>query len=253
MRILFVVYDNGSYIHKLPLGISYLTSVMMKAGYEVDIYNQAFHHYPDGHLTEYLNANKYDVVGLSFIAGYYEYRKAISISKAINSSKQRPEYFIIGGHGPSPEPEYFLKKLNADVVCVGEGENTVIELVAALSDKTLLSEIEGIAFFDGSEFVQTPRRPLIKDLDTIPWPAYQKFPMEYYRLMRWPGITNFDFCFTILSARGCTFKCNFCYRIDPGYRKRNPEAIIEEIEFLKLEYGVLLPISWRLWGKWAKV
>ena len=238
MKILFIVYDNDSYIHFIPHGVSYLTSVLLKAGYEVDIYNQAFHHYPDEHLTNYLNKNEYDVIGLSFIAGYYEYRKIIKISEAINRSKNRPDYFILGGHGPSPEPEYFLKKLNADVVCIGESERTILELLNTISNKDNLKNVKGIAFLDGNKCIQTERQPLIKDLDEIPWPAYEKFPIEYYRLLKWPGLQNKDFSMSVLSGRGCTFTCNFCYRIDLGYRSRKPENILEEIKFLQKNYNI---------------
>src|SRR5208283_4661226 len=109
MRILLVVYDNDSYIHWFPQGLAYIAAVLVREGYEVEIYSQDRHHYPEEHLTEYLNNNKFDVIGLSFIAGYYQYNKAIKISDAINRSNKRP-YYIIGGHGPSPEPEFFLKR-----------------------------------------------------------------------------------------------------------------------------------------------
>jgi anaerobic magnesium-protoporphyrin IX monomethyl ester cyclase len=92
------------------------------------------HYYPESHLLQYLNTEKVDVVGLSFIAGYYQYRKASKISEAINRSQNSP-FYIIGGHGPSPEPEYFLRKTGADAIVIGEGEVTIIELLNALKTK----------------------------------------------------------------------------------------------------------------------
>jgi anaerobic magnesium-protoporphyrin IX monomethyl ester cyclase len=74
-----------------------------------------------------LDINKYDVIGLGFIAGYYRYRKALKISQAINESKNRP-FYMIGGHGPTHEPESFLKKTGADVIVMGEGERMTLEL-----------------------------------------------------------------------------------------------------------------------------
>ena len=64
------------------------------------------------------------------------------------------------------------------------------------------------------------------------------FPIEYYRLMRLPHSTNHDFVMPVLSARGCTFKCNFCYRMETGYRIRNAEAIVEEIRYLQKQYRI---------------
>ncbi|MGD9823970.1 B12-binding domain-containing radical SAM protein [Desulfobacter sp.] len=238
MRILLVVYDNDSYIHWFPQGLAYIAAVLKKDGYDVEIYNQDLHHYPDEYLTAYLDRNKFDIIGVGIIAGYYQYKKLLNISRAIEKSKQRPEQFIIGGHGPSPEPEYFLEKTGADVAVIGEGEETVLELFDAFATHKPLDRINGIAYRNGGKVVFNPRRELIKDIDSIPWPAYELFPIEYYRLLRMPHCTHGDFVMPLLSGRGCTFKCNFCYRMDKGFRPRSAEAIIEEIQYLKKEFGI---------------
>jgi len=237
MKFLLVVYDNGSYIHDFPLGLGYIASILKLNGIDVEIYSQDLHHYPDEHLTEYLDKNKFDLIGVSVIGGYYQYRKLLSISGAINASKNRP-FFILGGHGPAPEPEYFLKKTQADVVIIGEGEVTVMELINALSEHSSLSGVRGIAYREGEKVFINERQPLIEDIDSIPFPAYDLFPMEYYRLGRGPNVKKSDFCARMLSGRGCTFKCNFCYRMDKGLRTRKNEAIIEEIQLLKKDYGI---------------
>lgn len=237
MRVLLVVYDNDSYISWFPQGLAYIAAVLQKEGYDVEIYNQDKFHYPDEHLTEYLNNNKFDIVGISVIAGYYQYRKLLKISDAINNSKNRP-FFIIGGHGPSPEPEYFLKKTQADVVVIGEGELTIVELLEAVANHRPLSTVKGIAFREGAKVTVNERRPLIKDIDSIPLPAYDLFPVDYYRLLRAPNATKRDFVMPMLSGRGCKFRCNFCYRLDKGFRPRSNEGIIEEIRLLKEKYGI---------------
>lgn len=238
MRVLLVVYDNDSYIHWFPQGLAYIAAVLKQDGYDVEIYNQDVHHYPDEHLTAYLDRNKFDIIGVSIIAGYYQYKKLLDISRAIERSKQRPELFIIGGHGPSPEPGYFLEKTGADVAVIGEGEKTVLELFDAFATHKPLDGIKGIAYRDGGKVVVNPRREQIRDIDSIPWPAYALFPIEYYRLLRMPHSTNGDFVMPLLSGRGCTFQCNFCYRMDKGFRPRSAQAIIEEIQYLKNEFGI---------------
>ena len=237
MKVLLVVYDNDSYIHWFPQGLASIAAVLAKEGHEVEIYSQDMNHYPDEHLTNYLNKNKFDMVGVSVIAGYYQYRKLLKISKAINKSKNRP-YYVIGGHGPTPEPEYFLKKTKADVVVMGEGEVTVIELIEAIKGKRPFSSVKGIAYLKKGKVLINPRQDLIRDLDSIPLPAYDLFPMEYYRLLRMPHATNSDLVMPILSGRGCTFQCNYCYRLDKGFRPRSCESIIEEIRLLKEKYNI---------------
>ena len=237
MRVLFVVYDNESHVAYFPMGIAYLTSVLEEHGHQVEIYCQDIYHTPDSHLTDHLDSNRYDMVGLSFIGGYFPYRKALKISEAINRSKQRP-FYCLGGHGPSPEPEYFLRVTGADAICIGEGERTIVDLVDAISGNKSLGDVGGIAWRDGNEVFVNPRRPLIQDLDSIPFPAYHRFPMHVYRLIRFPHCAPTDFVGIMISGRGCDHRCTFCYRLDAGFRPRSNEGIIEEMKMLKRDFGI---------------
>jgi len=237
MRILLIVYDNASVLHSFPIGLGYIAAILKKNGYNVEIYSQDKEHYPEDHLTQYLNENKFDVVGVSFIAGYYQYRKMLSISKAINASVNRP-FYMVGGHGPTPDPIFFLKKLQADAAVMGEGEETVIELLNCLSEKKSLTQVKGIAFREDNTVIINERRHLIKDIDSIPFPAYELFPMDYYRLKIPHYVGANTFSFQIISGRGCKFKCTFCYRMDQGFRPRCNESIIEEIKLLKKNYRI---------------
>ena len=237
MRILFIIYDNGSFVQCFPMGVGYIASVLRREGYIVSIYNQDVHHYSEEHLTNYLNKHKFDVVGLGIIAGYYEYRKILKISDAINKVKNKPVY-VIGGHGPSPEPEYFLLKMQADVAVLGEGEETVVELFNALINNRTLKNIKGIAYREGEQVTINERRSLIGDVDSIPFPAYDLFPIVHYRLLRLSLVEKTKFVLPLLSGRGCTFNCTFCYRLDPGFRPRSNESVIDEIKLLKKNYDI---------------
>ena len=248
-KILFVVYDNGSYDHIFPMGFGALAAVLKRDGHDIKVWSQDKHHWSDDKLRTYLNENKYDVVVLSVIAGYYQYKKVLALSKAINESTQRP-FFIMGGYGPTPEPEFFLKKSGADVVCMGEGEITICKLMKELhsqKEKTgsyapgpWLQEVPGTAWIEGEEkkLKKTLRAPLVHDLDTLPPIPYDLFPIDYYRMMRFPKVKPTDFVFPLMSARGCSFKCTFCYRMDPGYRVRSPKNLLDEIELLNKKYGI---------------
>ncbi len=245
MRALLIVYDNESYIHWFPQGLAYIASALRNAGHEVKIYSQDINHYPESHLTEYLDSNNFDIVCMSAIAGYYQYKRLLAISESINKSRNRNKfYYIIGGHASSPEPKYFLLKTKADFAVIGEGEKTITELIDYIIDKDYgdnrksVTKIKGIAYRDHQAVFINERRPLIKDIDSIPYPAYDLFDMNYYRLLRMPHCTNRDFVMPMLSGRGCTFKCNFCYRMDKGFRPRSPESIISEINLLKKNYGI---------------
>jgi len=238
MRVLLVVYDNESYISHTPIGMAYLATAIKNAGHEVTVYSQDMYHYPDSHLTDYLTKNCYDAVGLGIVAGYYPYRKMLSISKAINAVPNRP-YYILGGHGPAPEPEYFLRKSGADVAVIGEGEVTIVNLLDALEHNKPLDTVKGIAYLENDRLVETERQPLIQDINTIPIPTWYLFPMDYYALYRIGNINKVtDRVALILSGRGCPFHCNFCYRMDAGCRERSPENIIEEIRYLQTDFHI---------------
>lgn len=238
MKILFIAYDNESYLTNFPLGIGYLAAVLRQKGCEVSIYNQDVYHFPEEHLTAYLTHNHFDLVGVGVIGGYYQYRKLLKISQAINSVPQRKFCYVIGGHGPSPEPEFFLRKTGADVVVMGEGEVVVNNLVDALANGSSLSEVKGVAYRDGQEVTINPREQLIKDVDAIPFPAWDLFPMDYYTLMRPPGIRPTERSQMVFTGRGCPYSCNFCYRMDPGFRPRSSENILEELGRLKQDFYV---------------
>lgn len=142
MRILMVVYDNDSYTTEFPMGLAYLASAARNAGHQVSVYQQDIFHWPDEHLTNWLDEHEYDVVEVSVIGGYYQYKKLLSLSKAINASKNRSQFkYTIGGHGPAADPEYFLRKTGADIVGSGEGEITFVELMDAFEGKRSLHYI----------------------------------------------------------------------------------------------------------------
>jgi len=237
MRVLLVIYDNGAYTHNFPMGMGYISRVLVDAGYEVVVYNQDLHHYPDEHLKAYLDENEFDVVAISLIAGYYQYRRLKGLSKAINESKNRP-FYVLGGYGPTPEPEYFLKVSGADAVVLGEGEMTAVQLFDAIANKKSLADVRGIAYMDGGECKITLRNPLIEDIDSIAWPAYHLFPIEYYRMMQLENQAATEFSMPLMSGRGCTFKCTFCYRMDTGFRARDAKSLVDEVEFLHKEYNI---------------
>ena len=237
MRILLVIYDEGSHIHNFPLGAAYIAAAARTAGHEIEIYNQDVHHWPHDRLRKYLDVEKFDVVGVSMMAGYWQFAQLIEISKAINSSRNRPLY-VLGGAAASPDPYYFLTKMEADVAAIGEGEETFVDLLETVSQGQPLAQVKGIAYREDNDVFVNPERPLIEDLDTIEFPAWDLFPIEYYRLFRHEKATKLDFGMPVMSGRGCPFKCTFCYRIDKGFRPRSSAGLVEEIRRLQEDWGI---------------
>jgi len=127
-----------------------------------------------------------------------------------------------------------------DVVVHGEGEVTVVELVQALRDTPQeLSRVLGISFRQSEATVTTAPRPLIGDLDQLPFPAYDLLPVERYgaRSRNHPRLAAIEL------GRGCVGSCDFCIlwrqmgrfadgRVVPHLRTKSPERLLEEIRVL---------------------
>lgn len=238
MRILFIIYDNESWINIFPLGPAYLISVLEEKGYrDITVYHQNIYHYPEEHLVEYLSKNHFDAVGIGLVAGYYEYRKLLKICAAIHKVPNKP-IIILGGHGPSPIPEFYLRKTEADIIVMGEGEIILPNVMDALSADGPLDKIRGIAYRQGNEVVVNERDEPVKVIDNIPFPAWNYFPMEHYCLRPAYEETKMYRNFPILSCRGCIYRCNFCYRMEKGWRLRTLDSIIEEMKILNKDYGI---------------
>ncbi len=224
MKILFVIYDNEGAQNPIPMGSAYVAGYLKKHGYDVSYYSQDVYHYPEEHLTDYLNHNHFDVVGLGFCAGYFQYRKILKICEAINKSKDRP-FLVLGGHGPSPVPEFFMEKTGADAVVIGEGESPMLGIVSDLKYGGIIGEP-------------------IQDLDSIPWPYYDTLPMEYYLNGKWFTMKPTDRFLPMITSRGCPYSCNFCQRLEKGIRFRSPESVTEELGHYVRDYGVKFIQFW---------
>ena len=237
-KVLFIIHDVYQEDNDFPLGIGYLAAVLKKAGAEVKVCCQDIFHYSNEEMTEkYLKNEAYDLIGVGFLAARFK-ETVVGLCETINKYK-KDAWLILGGHGPSAIPEYVLEKTGADVVAIGEAEETIVDLLKCKLENGDPSKIKGIAYLRGGDFLETQRRkPTIK-LDEIPFPEWSAFPMEKYttclKLFR---AEDNDKTLGMLTSRGCVNRCNFCYRMEQGIRLRNTENVIEEIKTLKEKYGV---------------
>ncbi|MDD5421874.1 MAG: radical SAM protein [Candidatus Omnitrophica bacterium] len=237
MKLLFVMYDNEGPKNSMPVGPCYVAAYAKESGYgDIAYYSQDVYHYPEEHLTKYLDDNRFDVVGIGFCAGYFQLKKIKMICDAIHKSKHRP-FIVLGGHGPSPVPEFYIKYMGADATVSGDGELPFLNLVKALENKTPLSKVKGISYRDGDKVVVNEREAAIKDLDSLPFPLYELLPMEYYLAAKLAGQSATDRMIYLTPSRGCTYNCNFCQRLEPGIRLRSPGNIVEEIKKYKKDYN----------------
>jgi len=107
------------------MGVAYMGAVLKKQGADVEVYCQDVFHYSNQELASHLEKNTYDLIGVGFLAARFN-ETVIDLCSTINQSK-KDAWLVSEGHGPSPIPEYMLKKTGADVVVIGEAEESIGE------------------------------------------------------------------------------------------------------------------------------
>lgn len=176
-----------------------------------------------------------DVYALSFTS--YGMTLAYDLMREVK--RRHPAVKVVcGGSHASALPEHVLSQTPADVVVIGEGEQTFLQLLQHTGAwPTGLGGINGLVYRDGHHVRRTPERALIDDLDTVPLPAWDLINQrDYVGVSFSQGTPNTEMIIT----RGCPYRCTFCANpvfraAGPRYRKRSPQAIAEEVEFL---YGL---------------
>ena len=151
----------------------------------------------------------------------------------IKLAKQRGCTVIVSSSDSTDHFEQYLQE-GADFILIGEAEITLFELVKAITrNQSDLLTVQGIAFKKDDAVIKTARRNVLKDLDSLPFPAWDLIDMEPYRKM-WLKHKDY-FSMNMGTTRGCPFKCNWCAKPIYGnrYNSRSPENVINELKILK--------------------
>ncbi len=218
-----------------PLGLAYLSAIAKQKGYACDIIDAGILELDSDKVVRSISFNDILFIGIS--ANVVTFRAAVKLAHAIRG-KSPDTPIIAGGPHISALPEYCIRKMGADVAVIGEGEETLLDLLQHYSGKaqSLLENIKGIAFLINNSFVKTPPRPLIDNLDTIPFPDISALP----NLRKYKGRARKRPVGNILASRGCPYQCIYCNKniFSARYRIRSPGNILDEIEKLIKESGI---------------
>jgi radical SAM superfamily enzyme YgiQ (UPF0313 family) len=217
-----------------PLGLAYIAGASREAGHAVRIIDASVQPSWEDHLDETLRVWQPDAVGISASTALMD--RARALANSLKSSAPRT-HVILGGVHATLFPGEVLGDSAFDVAVHGEGEHTIVELLAALSSGRPLDSIQGIAFRRSGGPRVNGRRPPIADLDSLPLPAYDLLPIGLYS-------TPFAAAGTVaamVTSRGCPYRCVFCDAFvvqGRKYRAYSPERIVQEIRYLVDHYGV---------------
>jgi len=236
------VYGNVKDVSLLdvPLGICYLAAVLEKAGHKINLTDAEAERLMIADIAKKLEKEKPDIIGLTCTTPM-----VASVKKAAQAFKNIfPEAkIIVGGPHVTAVPEDLLSEKCIDIAVIGEGEYTIVELVKLIEENKSLKECKGIAFKENGKVIRTMPRPLIENIDALPFPSRYLLPYDRYKHSDMIGCKTKKNYTNIMSSRGCPFRCIFCgSRTTFGgvVRFRNPKLVVDEIEecYNKLDIGI---------------
>jgi len=200
----------------IPIGLEYIAASIEKQVDDVHIVDMEFEEQSFQYFLDVFNP---DLVGISMSAT--DHNEGLRLAKI---AKKSGATTVLGGYHPTAIPDELLSHPHVDIIVRGEGELTMKELVQEGSPEGVL----GISYKKGKQIIHNSDRPLIGDLDSLPFPARHLRRHKYKDRMN-NNSREFD---VITMSRGCWGKCSFCcepYMSKSRMRFRSPENIIEEL------------------------
>ncbi len=221
-----------------PFGICYLAAVVRERGYRALIVDAEALELSDDETADQVLSQDPDYVG--FTATTPNFASAARVARRVKEF--RPSIrILIGGCHVTALPEEALRSCpEFDIAVLGEGENTILELLHDLDQGKDPGSVAGLALRRGDRVVLTPPRPLIKDLDALPLPAFDLLlPLDKYYC---PNLQTVDRlpAVSLFTSRGCCGKCTFCDTSVTGrtIRPHGAAYVLRMVRELKERYGV---------------
>ena len=209
-----------------PLGLLYIGGYLEKyADHDIAIIDSQVEKLTYCSLASRISSLKPDVVGLTVMT-----LTLIDVIKTINIVKEldKNTKIVLGGPHVHLFPNETIKLKNVDYLVLGEGEEAFKELLDYIDDISQLRKIQGLAFRDNGNIINTGMRPPVKNLDKLPFPARHLTPYKKYNSL----LSKREISTTIFTSRGCPYKCSFCDRPHLGkqFRARSFTSVVDELE-----------------------
>lgn len=230
MNIL-LVYPNVMGVCKIPLGLSYISSFLKEKGHRVTILDTTF----GIDEEEIIRSGKdIDFVGVSVMT--LQLDQAKWISSLLKSAYSLP--ILWGGNHPTIRPADCIAEECVDMVCIGDGEEALVELLKKMEANEEITNIQNIWVKKDDKVYQNPVRPLFQDLDALPWPDRDAFDKRHLCI---------DSGSIVSGSRGCPYQCGYCINDNLGtlynekgkrIRYRSVDSLMAEFDMMTQKYGV---------------
>lgn len=221
-RFVFFGYKNISPSTFPHLGIAYLIAVLKNHKIDVDFYDDGLG-YPRERLFELIRGSHPDIIGITMFT--LNSPLAYELISHIKSETDIP--IVVGGAHVSTIRETILKETPADFAIKGEGEYPLLELMRELKNTNpQLDRIQNLIWRDNNLIVENPNRPLIKELNALPFPSFELFDIKPHPAFKTKILP-------MVTSRGCPYDCDFCsvnLYMGRGFRARSPENVFAEIK-----------------------
>lgn len=218
----------------LNLGLAMIASVLRKSSQEVEVLDIHLLGLTEPEVLEELKRRRYDALGIGGLSNSFRHiRSIIHQSKSI-----KPHIPVVAGNmAVTASPQLFMQHTEADIAVIDEGEKTAVELFQAMQEKKDLKTVAGILLREGNGIFATSPRERIRDLDSLPFPAWDLFPMDRFFGRK---LSKFGYSLNVSTTRGCPYDCFYCSRsFGRKVTSRSAESIVSEIAFLKKQFPLL--------------
>lgn len=227
-----VYKENKNFSVHPPVGLAYLAGFIKKYGYEVEIID-----------SNALNISKEALINIiadhpSGIVGFTSVTATINlVCRICDEVKEKSDKILIvgGQHATFKADEILAGCKSIDYIVRGEGEMTLLRLLHRLKINKTAKGLMGLTYFENNKIISSPARPPIKNINKIPFPAWELLPRSKYRLNGFQDIGfNGEQLGKLISTRGCPNKCTFCSSAHfwGKPRFRNVDNIFEELVYL---------------------
>lgn len=215
-----------------PLNLAYIAAVAEKDGHEVKIIDGEVEKMSLDKMVEETSNFSPDVIGITATTPFYHI--AIDLAKKLKEKIDIP--IVIGGHHITVLKERAFDK-TFDYAFIGEAEKSFPMFLKEYEKNRKVTNVQGMLYRKGNEIISTGPAEIIRDLDSIPFPARHLLNYKNYHIGTLKGNKNFA---SIMTIRGCPYKCIFCNTDVFGkkIRKHSPERVVEEIKEIKENFGI---------------
>lgn len=238
MKMLFIYPNiNSGNIRHFHFGIASISAVLEKEGFNTSLMDISKEISKEEFLRQ---IDEYDpeLIGFSVTTNQWQYAKLFCGW----IKEHRDTLIVCGGNHPTQNPDEVISEKNVDIVCIGEGEYSILDLMRNLKEGNDITQIKNLWVKTAQGVIKNPLRPLIEDLDSLPFLNRRVF--DYDNLLKETG-----YAAIVMAGRGCPNSCTYCSNpaLNKLYRgkgkivrRQSPPRAISELKYLKRRYRIEL-------------